>query len=123
MITPVQILSPGDIIKFLQIVVKAHFSSTPLSDVYGTMVSSSGTYTLKYSGTYPANFSFNEKNIDNIYLEYFEEEKNTEKAFLLFLKEKIGIQGIELYKIAADGTRNKKSLDANNTVQNTLCNN
>jgi hypothetical protein len=123
MVTPIHMPSPADIIQFLQIVVKAHFSSTPLSDVYGTMVSSSGNYTLKYSGIYPANFNFNNENIKEKYLIYFDKEKNTEKAFLLFLKEKIGIQGLELYKVAADGTTEKKSLNATNTVQNTPCNN
>ena len=61
--------------------------------------------------------------IKDRYLSYFEDETNTEKAFLLFLKNEISIPGVELYKVATDGIREKKSLNATNTVQNTPCNN
>ena len=60
----------------------AHSSNTPLSDVYGTMVSSTGTYTLKYSGIYPANFNFNNLDIEKKYLKYFARYSDKEKAFL-----------------------------------------
>lgn len=123
MVTPIHLFSPADITRFLIMVKNAHSSNTPLSDIYGTMVSSSGTYTLKYSGIYPANFNFSNLNIDDRYISYFEKEINAEKAFLLFLKNEIGIQGVELFKVSADGSLNKKSLNSTNTVQNTPCTN
>lgn len=120
---PIPIFSPADITKFLQLIVRAHSSNTPLSEIYGTMTSSKGTYTLKYSGVYPFNFNFNNVDINEKYENYFKKGHSTEKAFLLFLKEKIGIAGIELYKTDPDGTIEKKSLDASKTVIQTPCNN
>lgn len=120
---PIPVFSPADITKFLQLIVRAHSSNTPLSEIYGTMTSSKGTYTLKYSGVYPFNFNFNNLNINEKYEKYFKKGHSTEKTFLLFLKEKIGIAGLELYKTDPDGIIEKKTLDASKTVTQTPCNN
>jgi hypothetical protein len=64
---------------------------------------------------------------DNAMLEkykgYFKDEKDIEKAFLSFLQNEIGINGISLYKANDDGTFEQKTLDtATGTVKATPCN-
>lgn len=111
---PIRMFSPNDIIKFLQIAKNTKYNGIPLSNVYGTMVSSSGTYSLRFTGNIDdISNSFNVGNLDSEFKKYFEKlySYNKERAFLKFLKDKIGINGIRLYKIKNDGNIEEKSLN------------
>jgi DNA-binding transcriptional MerR regulator len=107
---PIRMFSPADILKFLQIVKNTKYNGVPLSSVYGTMVSSSGTYTLRFTGNpndISNSYDLNKEEFEEYYERY---DKNVEKTILNFLKDKVNIAGIELYKIQNNGTVQKKSL-------------
>ncbi|MFH7013116.1 hypothetical protein ACHRV5_14710 [Flavobacterium sp. FlaQc-52] len=110
---PIKMFSPPDIMKFILLLKNASVNNTPLIDVYGTMVTSSGTYMLKYIGVNNGinmGLNFDDKLIDD-YKRYFSRYSDTEKAFLLFVRDKIPMANIELYKIKPDGTAENKTLD------------
>lgn len=120
--SPIQMFSPADIKSFILLLVNANKNNIPLSDVYGTMVASNGVYQLRFEGSYSdINTGLNFDNLNAKYKDYFGNISNLEKAFALFLKEQIGINGISLYKLKSDGTSEKKSLDTNNKLTTTPC--
>ena len=121
---PIRMFSPADVIILLTIAKRTPSSNIPLDEVYGTMISSTGNYTLKFNG-----------NIDNIvgiksaedYLEiyksYFElYSDNSEIAFLLFIKNEINIDGISLYKIEDDGKITEKTINESGIIVPKDCN-
>lgn len=122
-VNPIKMFSPEDVKQFLIIVNNAQNNNIPISDVYGTMVSSSGTYQLKFSGNVAdinsKNSSINWGTLDNIYIKYT--KNDSVSGFLNFLKDMIGIDGIELYKIDASGN-SLKTLDSTGKVISINCN-
>lgn len=120
--SPIQMFSPGDVQQFILLLMNAGKNNIPLIDIYGTMVSDSGTYMLKYVGVYNGiNTGLNFDNaLNESYKKYFRTYTNKEKAFLLFMKEKIGID-IELYKLKDDGTIEKKVLNSAKKVDTNPC--
>ncbi|MBG6061032.1 hypothetical protein IWX83_000806 [Flavobacterium sp. CG_9.1] len=123
-VTPIKMFSPADVQQFLILVVNAQNYGTPISDAYGMMVSSAGIYQLAFTGNVA---DINAKNstinwgrsLDNIYVKYL--RKNGEEGFLKFLKDKIGIDGIELYKVEDSGN-SKIALDSNGKIVAINCN-
>jgi hypothetical protein len=102
---PIKMFSPADISSFLIMVNNAQTYNSPISDVYGMMVSSEGTYQLSFTGNV-ADIKSKYGTIDWINLD--EDYKTYTKndvvgGFLNFLKDKIGINGIELYQVDANG--------------------
>ena len=119
---PIPMFSPQDINAFLEVILNTKTNNIPIEDVYYTMVSSTGTYTLKFNGDIAdvkTNINWGAE-LDNKFI-VAKNENGLEQGFLLFLKDNIGINGISLYKINDDGTSEKKSLDANNLLQTTPC--
>ncbi|WP_278021791.1 hypothetical protein [Flavobacterium ginsengisoli] len=90
------------------------------------MVSSSAIYQLRFTGninnvSIKANsINWDDTALDDTYKEIID-NNGLEKGFLKFLSEKIGINGIELYKIDASGN-SKKTLDSKGKVTTTNCN-
>ncbi|WP_395049514.1 hypothetical protein [Flavobacterium sp.] len=119
---PIPIFSPQDIKQFLETLLNTKTNTILVADVYSTMVSSSGTYTLKFTGNIAdINTNFNwGTDLDDKFKLATKKDGN-ELGFLLFLKDNIGIKGITLYKVNDDGTSEKKSLDAINLLQTTPC--
>ncbi len=92
--------------------------------VYGTMISSEGNYTLRFTG-----------NVEDIvgvksvvemeadYLEYFDEryEGNPERALLHFLEDIVKINGVNLYEIKDNGDVEHKTLKENGKVDSNDC--
>lgn len=118
---PIKIFSPADVIKFLQMVKNSKYNGVPTHLVYGTVIASIGNYTLRFTG-----------NIDDItglgtaksYKSDYElsiEKKGRERGFLHFLKDKIGINGINLYRIRDNGDIEKKTLKDNGRVDTNDC--
>jgi hypothetical protein len=122
-VSPIKMFSPEDVRQFLIIVVNAQYNNIPISDTYGVMVSSTGTYQLKFTGIVAdinvKNSSINWDNLEKIYKKYL--SGNKEAGFLKFLNDMIGIDGIELYKIEAAGS-SRKTLDSTGKITTINCN-
>ena len=119
---PIKMFSPADVKSFILLLINANKNNIPLSDVYGTMVSTKGVYQLRFEGSHAdINLGINFDGLDEKYKKYFIKINNIEKAFSLFLKEQISIEGIKLFKINSNGTTEKKSLDINNKLESIPC--
>lgn len=124
-VEPIKIFSPKDVRMFLILVLNANRYSIPINDVYGTMVSSTGIYQLRFTGNI-ADVSAKASSItwdeafDKTYKEIMK-KNSLEQGFLKFLNEQIGIKGIELYKIENSGN-SKKVLDNTGKVATINCN-
>lgn len=105
--TPIKMFSPADVKSFLVMVVNAQTYNTPIADVYGMMVSSEGTYQLSFTGNVAdikskyATINWGD-NLNDTYKQIIL-ENGVKKGFLQFLQDKIGITGIELYQVDANG--------------------
>ncbi|WP_294269774.1 hypothetical protein [uncultured Chryseobacterium sp.] len=94
------------------------------SELYGTMISSYGNYTIKFTGTAEdIKTGFDTKKWRDAYIDYRKEysDWSFERLFLTFLKDKMDLQGVELYKIKDNGTIQKKTLNSNNKVDSNDC--
>lgn len=121
-IIPVKMFSPNDLIKFLQIAKNTKYNSIPLSNIYATMVSSKGTYMLKFTGdvnNIPS--SFNLQTLSKEYKTAMGDYTNKSKAFLHFLKDQIDIEGIRLYRIKTDGSIEERKLKDNGKLETIPC--
>ncbi|SDG88768.1 hypothetical protein [Winogradskyella thalassocola] len=126
----IRIFSPKDIRTFLQLLENAHNNNLATSDIYGTMVSSSGTYILKLDGdinnvltqfTPSMSGQLASLAMKNKFKKYFNEYSNIEKAFLHFLKNEVGVSGIKLFEIKNNGTIKEKKLKQNGNVESNTC--
>ncbi len=124
-VEPIRMHSPEDVKQFIILILNAGRNSIPISEVYGAMVSSAGTYQLRFTGNI-ADVSSKASSInwgdglDKTYTEIMKKSSSLEKGFLKFLNEQIGINGIELYKIESSGN-SKKTLDATGKVTSSNC--
>ncbi|WP_343617401.1 hypothetical protein [Flavobacterium sp.] len=120
---PIKMFSPADIGIFLQLVKNAQNNKIPIDSVYGAMVSSDGTYQLRFTGDpnqINLNFDWNANSVTQDYTKYLK-EGNKEINFLRFLNDKCYVGGIELYKINKNQTSTKKALDTNKKITNINC--
>jgi hypothetical protein len=118
---PIKIFSPKDVMTFIILLNNANRQNISLGSIYGKVISSSNTYTLKFEGVISdinQSISFNQA-LDRNYKKAIR-KNGLESGFLKFLKEN-GIKGVSLYKINTDGTAEKKSLDTNSTLTSTPC--
>jgi hypothetical protein len=117
-VAPIQMLSPPDVGKFLEIVKNAQSNNIPLEKIYGSMVSSAGTYELKFVGnnvgdainTYTTT-NFRSKKLDDAYRKAIK-DYGTEGGLLNFLETTLNLRGVELMKIEKNGTVSKIGKDA-----------
>lgn len=116
-----RIFSPADVLAFLAIAKR----STDISNVYATVIASSGDYTLKFTGK--QSDIKNLRDAEDYRADYINMmKKGKEKGFLYFLKKYIKIDGIELYKLhkplfSSTIKVQKKSLTPNGKVDKTEC--
>jgi hypothetical protein len=122
--TQIKMFSPADVKSFLIMVNNAQTYNTPISDVYGIMVSSAGTYQLSFTGNVAdiklKYDTIDWGNLDEDYKTYL--KKDIEGGFLKFLQDKIGITGIELYQVGADGDGGRILLDIGGKPVTINCN-
>lgn len=118
-----RMFSPADVIAFLSIAK----ISTDISQVYATVITSSGDYMLRFTG--------NQNDITGVklandykedYIKYMKRYTNKEQGFLHFLKNHIKVNGIELYKLhkplfSSDIKIEHKTLDTKGKVDKTEC--
>ncbi|QMU65979.1 MAG: hypothetical protein GKR88_17980 [Flavobacteriaceae bacterium] len=124
LLKPIKIFSPADLLKFLQMVKNTKHNGVPMHLVYATMISSSRTYTLRFTGNVDDIVGLGSANSYRAdYKEYFTKKfkSNKEKAFLHFIKDKIGINGINLYRIRDNGDVEKKTLKDNGNIDTNDC--
>ena len=119
---PIRMFSPADVNTLMTMA--GFVTDGDYSQLYGTMVSSYGNYTIRFTGTttdIKTGFDTEQWRLD--YLNYRKDNKywSFEKLFLNFLKDKMNIQGIELYKIKNNGIVQKKTLNSNNNVDSNNC--
>ena len=98
----------------------ADFNKSPenFGDLYGTMLSSDGTYVIKFTGsTSDIKMGFGTEAWNKKYADYFvENDKNTlETNFLLFMKNKMQITGISLFNVKSNGKVFEMKLNASGT--------
>lgn len=120
---PILMFSPADVIQLLAIAKRTPSNNIPLDEVYGTMIASTGNYTLKFNGN--INDIVGIKSADDyleIYKNYFEKYKDKEIAFLNFIKDEIKIDGISLYKIEDDGQIIQKTMNNYGVIIPVNCN-
>lgn len=107
---PIKMFSPADVNTLMNLV-DQNRNSGNFSDYYVSMVTNGhGHYMIKFSGT--ANdikTGFGGDDWKNKYRDFMEHKGNLEKAFLQFLKNEMGVTGVELFKIKNNG--NVKSLE------------
>ena len=118
---PIRMFSPADVNALMEM---ASYANGNYGDLYGTMVSSDGNYTIKFTGTAAdIKTGFDTKQWRDDFKDYKiqHDRWSNEKLFLKFLSEKMNVKGISLYKIKSNGTVQNKTLDANNKVQSTDC--
>ncbi len=102
---PIKMFSPGDVNTLMNLV-DQNRNSGDFSEYYVSMVTSSyGHYMLKFTGT--ANdiqTNFGGLAWANEYKKFMKDYGNLEKGFLLFMKDKMGVKGVELFEIKNNGT-------------------
>ncbi|MCT2409666.1 hypothetical protein NZD88_19100 [Chryseobacterium antibioticum] len=124
---PVKIFSPADLATFLTSCVANADAQGNITDAYAMVITSEGNYMLQFTGqssgfgigpnTKKFWLSWYEREIGNLILENEMTQPNIEKVFLRFLKEKVKIDGVELYQVEKiTGKAKKLSLDQNNNV-------
>ncbi len=121
---PIKIFSYGDVITFLDLLLNAQTNNIPIIDVYGMVVTSNGNYQLRYTGNIAdVNSNYDMENLRVKYLYLFETKYkyNKERAFLHFMKDEIGIDGVSLYRVKDNGKVTQKSLKNNERVESTTC--
>ena len=128
----VKIFSPADVDTFLTVCVRNADQQGAMIDAYAAVITSEGNYLLKYSGD--GNYSIGPNQVsswktwyDKQYSALLENNQltatNVEKIFTQFLKEKVKINGLEIYKTdKTTGKATKMEYDGkDNPIKTTSC--
>lgn len=129
----VKIFSPGDIVTFLTACVRNAQDKGKILDAYAMVITSQGNYMLKYSGD--GSYSIGPNQINSWKTWYNTEftkimkedgtilQSDVEKLFTQFVKEKVNINGLEVYSIdKTTGSAAKLEYDGkDNPVKTTPC--
>lgn len=123
LIQPIRMFSPADLKNFHILIYKAYRNGITFDKIYGNMVINSATYTLTFAGDINSVLNSN-INYDNLGKNYEKSMKSDNKAeaLLLFMKNNIGIEGINLTKTDLSGNISVLTLDINNKLTSIPCN-
>ncbi|WP_454059745.1 hypothetical protein [Elizabethkingia ursingii] len=115
--TGIKMFSPADVIYMMDMLRNAKTRGINFSDVSGTMITSTGTYTLRFSGSEYQLKSFTSEQSQgytSAYINFMTSNTNLslEQKFLQFIDTKMNVKGIELLKLNDDGTNTKISLNS-----------
>ncbi|CAL2087605.1 hypothetical protein [Tenacibaculum sp. 190524A05c] len=115
LIKPIKIFSPQDVLKFLELVRRTKSNGIPIHLVYGTLVTGKRSYVLTFTGdvNFPIDQLKEARDYDIPYKRAVDKRSKSglEKAFLVFLRDHIKVNGINLYRFKDNGTLQKKSLN------------
>ncbi|KPE50104.1 hypothetical protein AOB46_16835 [Chryseobacterium indologenes] len=129
----IKIFSPADVFTFLTTCVRNSQLNGTITDAYGMVITSQGNYILKYSGD--SNYGIG-PNIKAQWQTWYNREysnliensgglnqSDVEKLFTKFLKEKVNINGLEVYKSdKVTGSTTKLEYNGkDNPVKSTPC--
>jgi len=130
---PVKIFSPADLATFLTSCVANADAHGSIDDAYAMVITSGGNYVLQFTGA-SSGLGIGPNTIKFWKAWYGREVKaiqnedgscdqgDVEKVFLRFLKEKVQIDGVELYKVdKITGKSSKLGLNSTNVVVPTPC--
>ena len=124
---PVNIFSPTDMIAFLTML-KNIPTGHNQSDIYASVVTPNGTYTLRFTGNVndiPTLGIYNISVLNESYLDLMEgitRSTPTEEIFLNFLNTHFNINGINLYKVNTNNnTTSLLTVDNNGDVDQNPC--
>lgn len=94
------------------------------ADIYGTMIASNGVYTIRFTGTKnDIKTGFSGKEWNDRYIDFMNIQGGSiETKFLRFMKEKMGVSGISLFKTEKNGTIKKYELNNKNKAEKSDCN-
>ncbi len=121
---PIRMFSPADLKNFHILINKAYKNGITFDKIYGNMVINNATYTLTFTGDINSVFSANSINYKSLEKNYEKAMKSDNKAeaLLLFMKNNIGIEGINLTKTDLSGNISVLTLDINNKLITIPCN-
>tara|TARA_R110001632_G_scaffold140060_1_gene255889 strand:- start:534 stop:2027 length:1494 start_codon:yes stop_codon:yes gene_type:complete len=124
---PVNIFSPRDIIAFLTML-KNIPNGHNQSEVYASVVTPNGTYTLRFTGSVnniPSLGIYNHINLKREFIEKMDDVTRagpTEEVFLNFFNTHFNINGINLYKVNTNNnTTSLLTIDNNGDVDQNPC--
>ncbi|WP_347220117.1 hypothetical protein [Chryseobacterium sp.] len=122
--TGIKMFSPADIGYFMGMVSNAQAGGRPLTNPYAVMVTSSGMYQIRFTGSAAQIKTFTEAQINGFkgdYLKSMTKSKNLESSLLKFLKEKMGIEGVNLYRMQQIGKTTEVKLGNDGKTKETDC--
>ncbi|GAL73839.1 hypothetical protein [Nonlabens ulvanivorans] len=108
MTATIKVPSPGDVGVFLKLLRNAAANNIPLEQVYVTMISSKGNYTLKYEGSaldIPSGGSVNMLSPEDFEKKYAKYVKDfgKQRGLLKFIKDKMAVTNVALYNTRYNG--------------------
>ncbi|RNA61453.1 hypothetical protein D1631_05650 [Chryseobacterium nematophagum] len=120
----IKMFSPADIGYFMDMLANAQAQGRSLGDVYGVMVTSTGVYQIRFTGNANQIKTFTKQQIKALtepYKKNMGNTKNLESNFLKFLKNKMGIEGVNLYKTPPVGKAKEIKINSDNTISESDC--
>ncbi|WP_407482102.1 hypothetical protein [Elizabethkingia meningoseptica] len=103
---PIRMFSPADVDTLMSII-DLNRTDTDYSPYYGSMISGSGNYMIKFTGTASdIKTGFDTDEWRKKYGDYIRDKKGSlEEKFLNFLRNEMQVSGISLYKIRNNGKK------------------
>ncbi|WP_407482861.1 hypothetical protein [Elizabethkingia anophelis] len=103
---PIRMFSPADVNTLMSIIDK-NKTDTDFSQYYGSMISSSGNYIIKFTGTASdIKTGFDTEEWRKKYAKYMETNKGSlEKKFFNFLRDEMQVSGVSLYEVRRNGKK------------------
>ena len=120
----IKMFSPADVGYFMDMLSNAQSAGRSLADIYAVMVTSTGIYQIRFLGSPAQIKTFTKQQLDALKITYRDamiKAKNLEFSFLKFLKEKMGIEGVNLYRIQQIGKTTEIKLGSDGKTQQEDC--
>lgn len=122
--TGIKMFSPADVDYFMDMLANAQAAGRPLNDVYAVMVSTNSIYQIRFTGTAGQVKTFTDdqmKTFSDPYIKQMENSKNLASDFLKFLKDNMGIEGVNLYRMQQMGKTTEIKLGPDGKTKESDC--
>ncbi|UZT99509.1 hypothetical protein ODZ84_08075 [Chryseobacterium fluminis] len=120
----IKMFSPADVGYFMDMLHNAQAAGRPLGEVYAVMVTSMGVYQIRFTGSAGQIKTFTKLQIENFNESYKDDMgdfKNLESKFLKFVKNTMGLEGVNLYKTPPIGKAKELKINSDNTISESEC--